>query len=184
MAISPSGDTLYYCFDHLETSGPGANSIADAFCTIGTRDPNTGLYSWNTAPVAVAGVTNDNKDEFMAEVVVTQESGSYSLSNETAVVTYYDRSADPNNYYYQVKKSVSTNRMTSMFPPRTLFGGYQSDPENLPRHCLKTAARFIGDYAGSQGYILHAQSMSVTARVGSIGTLVFSDFAALGAWEQ
>ena len=185
MAISESGDTLYYCFDRLETSGPGAGIDADAFCTIGTRDPSTGVWSWNANPVPVAGVSNDGKDQFDAEVVLTQEQGSYVAGQETAIVTFYDRSDDPNNYYYEVKKAVSTDRMTTVFPARPLFGGIPSDPAWLPRHCFHPDARFIGDYEGSEGYVDHAQVLGVTVPTpGTPGTAVYSNFHALGQWEN
>jgi len=189
MAISESGDTLYYCFTKNETNGDGPDSDTreetDAFCTIGTRSSSTGLYSWNTNPAAIAGVTNDNKDQFAPEVVLTQEQGTYTAGRETAIVTYYDRADDPANYLYKVKKTVSIDRATTFYPPIAMFGGAVSDPDKLPRHCQDANVRFIGDYAGSEGYSVHAQSISVLVPNPAVtGTSMLSNFNSLGSWAQ
>jgi hypothetical protein len=189
MAISESGDTLYYCFEKNETNGDGPDADtreeADAFCTTGTRDPNTGLWSWDTTPLAITGTTNDNKDQFAPEVLLTQEQASYTSDHETAVVTVYDRSDDTGNYYYKVKKVVSTDRLVSFYAPRAMFGGASSDPNYLPRHCFDSNTRFIGDYAGSEGYTVHGHSISVTVPLpGTIETTIYSNFNALGYWAN
>jgi len=182
MAVSESGDTLYYCFDKLET---GSTQYTDSFCAVGTRDPSTGIWSWNKAPVALSGVTNDSHDQFAPEVFLTQEQGSYSTTGETAVFTFYDRGSDPSNYYYQVKRTLSTDRLATVFPARALAGGASSDPDKLPRHCFHPNARFIGDYAGSEGYIDHGQSIFVTVpNPAQIGTAMYTEMGSLGSWEQ
>jgi hypothetical protein len=191
MAISESGDTLYYCFHQVETNGPGPDGDTreetDAYCTTGTRNPSTGLWNtWNTNPVLLSGGTrNDDKDQFAPEVVLSREDAAHVSGRETAIVMFYDRTDDPANYLYKVKKTISTNRMASAYPPRVMFGGTSSDPEYLPRHCFDTNVRFIGDYAGSRGHVLHAHTLSVVVPTpGTITTQVFSNFNALGNWEH
>jgi hypothetical protein len=190
MAVSESGDKLYYCFQQLESNGDGNGDgweEADVYCVTGTRDPSTFLWSWPQTAVGI-GSTNDNKDQFLPEVVLTQEQGTYSSVGETPIVTYYDRSDDPANVHYNVKKTVSTDRGVSYATPRVQFGGVTADPGNLPRHPLEPwhpDARFAGDYSGAEGDVLHATSLSVLSYTpNTIGSTVFGNFNSLGHWNQ
>lgn len=181
MAISESGDTLYYCYHKREDNDGIADAQTDAYCTTATRDVN-GLWTWDESPISVTGTTNDDKDQFAPEVLVTREAVGYAAGQETAVVTFYDRADDSSNYYYKVKRAVSIDKLASFYPARSLFGGVASDPDDLPRHCQDSNARFIGDYAGSEGEQLHGFSLSVF--VGGTGSVILTDFNALGSWAK
>lgn len=189
MAVSETGDFLYYCYHRNETNGDSATDSdnreeTDAFCTTASRDPS-GLWVWDQTPVAIAGVTQDNKDQFIPEVVLTQEHVNYVPGLETAIVTFYDRTDDPGNYLYKIKKTISADRVITFFPPRAQFGGVPSDPEFLPRHCRDSNIRFIGDYSGFEGDVSHAQSFGITVpNQGTIGTQFRSNFNALGRWDR
>jgi len=188
MTISEAGDRLYYCFHQTENNGAGADNDTreevDAYCTSGTRDPVAG-WQWSNPRVAIAGVTLDNKDQFAPEVIVTREGANYGSTEEAVIVTYYDRTDDPGNYLYKVKKAVSTDRGITFQPPRVQFDGLTSDAEFLPRHCRHPNVRFIGDYSGAEGDVIHGHSLSAVVKMtGTIGTMIKTNFTSLGNWDR
>jgi hypothetical protein len=190
MAVSESGTKLYFCYHKVETNGPGADhdtrEETDAFCSSATKDINTGIWTWNTTPIAVAGVTNDNHDQFFPEVATTRESGSYSTSGETVIISWYDRTDDPSNYLFKTKKTISADGLVTVQTPRDVLPAILSDPDTLPRHCFDSNVRFIGDYSAAEGDSVHLRTLSVTANQtgGSIQTFPYADFNSLGRWDK
>jgi hypothetical protein len=195
LALSESGDKLYYCFHRNEgqtpgTPGNGGNpndgdtrEETDVFCTVGTRSPE-GVWTWMQTPIAI-GPTLDDHDQFAPEVMVTREQASYSSGGETVIVTYYDRSDDPLNEVYTVKKAISTDGLVTINAPRVMFGGATSTPNDLPRHCFSADQRFIGDYAASEGDTVHGRTLSVLARSpGTIETTIRVNHSSLGHWDR
>jgi len=189
MAISESGDHIYYCFHQQETNGEFSGDAdsrqeVDAYCAVGTRDAVNG-WTWTSPRVALGGI-NDDRDQFAPEVMVTREGGTYTANEEVVAVTWYDRSDDPNNLLYKVKKSVSTDKGVTFQVARSQFVPFaSSDPDLLPRHCRAPDVRFIGDYSGAEGDPIHGHSLSVIVPSQmTIGTTVMSNFVSLGDWEE
>jgi hypothetical protein len=190
MAVSETGTRLYYCFHKLETNGPGPDGDTreetDAYCTSATKDVSTGIWTFNTTPVPVAGVTNDDHDQFFPEVAVTSESSTHSTTGDTAIVTWYDRTDDPSNYLFKTKKTLSTDGMATVLPMRDVTPLTFTDPNSLPRHCFNPDIRFIGDYSAAEGDTLHVRTLSIVGNSSgtTIQTLPYADFNSLGRWDR
>lgn len=189
MSLSDVSDTLFYCFSQTEPTmreNPSDNDTReemDSGCTTAVRD-GTGNWVFNTTPVWLEA-SDDDHDQFAPEVVVTSEDDALVTNKQTAIITWYSRTDDPGNYYYKIKKTVSTNELGSVQPAIALISGEQSDPEYLPRHCADANVRFIGDYSASEGDILHARPVAVSVpSPGTIGTTLFTNFGALGRWSD
>jgi hypothetical protein len=135
--------------------------------------------------VAVAGVTLDDRYQFAPEVIVTREGATFTATEETVTVTWYDRTDDSANKLYKMKRSVSTDLGQTYAPTRQLYGGRESDPEFLPRHCRNSNVRFLGDFAGAEGDLNHGHSLGViVSNNSSIGTQIHTSFSSLGNWEK